>query len=45
MEKKIGFNDLTTALKILVVIMWVIASVWALAFLIGFASVFLESSI
>lgn len=36
MEKKIGFNDLTTSLKVLVVIMWIYVGLMAIAFVVGF---------
>lgn len=38
MEKqKIGFEDLTLSLKVLVVIGWIIAVIYILAFMVGFA--------
>ena len=35
-KNKIGFKDLTTALKILVVSSWIVCGYVAIAFLIGF---------
>lgn len=33
---KIGFDDLNTSLKVLVVLGWIMAALWMLGFLVGF---------
>ena len=43
MESKIGFSDLTTALKVLVVLCWIMVGLYTMAFLIGIVIGIIES--